>query len=106
MSSMKKGSGSFRVKVYRKKKEMLVAACDSEILGKVFREGELRFEVSSEFYDGEEVAEDVLSARLKVATIGNIVGERAVKVAIDMGFVDRYCVLTIEGVPHAQFVRM
>lgn len=96
---------SFSVKVYRKKQEILIAACDTELLGKVFRDGELKLEVST-FYDGEEVGEEVLIERLKDATIANLTGERTVKSAIDNGFVCPNCVLRIAGVPHAQFVRM
>lgn len=106
MNSVLMKKKKFRVKLYRKRKEILVAACDTELLGKVLREGEVKLDVSSSFYGGEEAETEVLIERLKAATIGNLVGERTVKLAIDNGFVDRDSVLKIGGVPHAQFVRM
>ncbi len=48
----------------------------------------------------------MLVARLGMATIANLVGKKTVDIAVKHGFVDRACVLTIGGVPHAQIARM
>ncbi|MFQ5909854.1 MAG: DUF424 domain-containing protein [Thermoplasmata archaeon] len=93
------------VKIYRKGVEVLLAACDSDILGKTFRDGELRIECSS-FYEGEEVSVEVFLQRLREVTIANLVGKETVQAAIDGGFVDETCVIWIGDVPHAQMVVM
>ncbi|MFQ6127467.1 MAG: DUF424 domain-containing protein [Thermoplasmata archaeon] len=93
------------MRMYRKGIEVLLAACDSDILGKTFREGDLKIEVSS-FYDGEKVSVEEFTERLREATIANLVGKSTVQAAIDRGFVDEACVIWIGDVPHAQMVVM
>lgn len=94
------------VKVHQRGPEVLVAACDTEILGKTFRGNGLKIHVSEGFYSGERSDESGLISRLQFATVANLVGKRTVEVAIRHGFVDPKCVLVIEGVPHAQMARM
>lgn len=86
--------------------ELLVAACDEELLGETFREGELKIEVKRDFYDGESIEAKALGKLLDHATVANLTGEMTVQIAIDLGFVDAENVLTIDGVPHAQFAEM
>jgi len=94
------------VKVYRQGPEMVVAACDADIVGKTFRSDDLKIHVSEGFYKGDDGDEDMLVNRLEMATIVNLVGKRTVEIAIKHGFVDPECVLEIGGVPHAQMARM
>ncbi|NJE01652.1 DUF424 domain-containing protein [Thermococcus sp. JdF3] len=94
------------VKIYRVQGEVLLAACDEELLGKTFREGDLKLEVKERFYRGELVEEDALGALLHEATIANLTGERCVSKAIELGYVDEDRVLRIQGVPHAQMARL
>ena len=94
------------VKVHSKGKELLVAAADSDLLGKTFRSDNLRIHVSREFYDGEALDEEAFVSRLDMATVANLVGEETVGAAVKHGFVSADCVLVIGGVPHAQMARM
>ena len=94
------------IKVHSRGSELLVAACDSDLLGKTFRSGKLRIHVSREFYHAEECDEETLATRLEMASVANLVGRRAVDVAVAHGLVDPGCVLDIGGVPHAQMARM
>ncbi|OGS42511.1 MAG: hypothetical protein A3K67_07495 [Euryarchaeota archaeon RBG_16_62_10] len=94
------------VKVYRQGQEMVVAACDSDILGKTFRSKDIKIHVSEGFYKGDDGDEELLINRLEMATILNLVGRRTVDIAVRHGFVDPACVLEIGGVPHAQMARM
>ena len=94
------------IKVYTKGTERLVAACDREVLGKTFREGKLRLEVSESFYMEDEADEETLVNWLRLATIANLVGKQTVEIAIRNGIIDQECVMYIEGVPHAQMTRM
>ena len=61
---------------------------------------------STPSYDGERVGPDVLKKYLENATIANLVGEKTINCAIEMGLIDPDCVIKINGVPHAQMVRM
>ncbi len=97
---------SFRLKIYRVRGEVLVAVCDSELVGKVFREGDLKIEVKEDFYGEREVGEEEVRRALRNATIANITGRRAVELAISMGIVDKDRVLKIGECLHAQMVVM
>ena len=96
----------FSVKIHKSGRELLVAACDSDVIGQTFKEGNLRIHVSEEFYGGDLMEEDTLLNRLEMATVANLVGEEVVALAVRHGFVDPDCVLVIDGVPHAQMARM
>ncbi|WP_290597627.1 MULTISPECIES: DUF424 domain-containing protein [unclassified Archaeoglobus] len=97
---------TFRMKVYRVKGEVLVAVCDSDIVGRTFREGELKIEVKESFYGKEEYSEDEVKRELRRATIANITGKKAVELAIKIGIIDKDRVLEIGECPHAQMVVM
>jgi hypothetical protein len=94
----------FRLKIYRVKGEVLVAVCDSELVGKTFRDGELKIEVKESFYGEREVGEEEVRKALRMATIANITGRRAVELAIEMGIIDKDNVLKIGECWHAQMV--
>ena len=96
----------FRLKVYRVQGEILVAVCDSELIGKTFRDGKLEIDVKESFYGEKDVDESEVRKALRMATIANITGKRAVKIAIEMGIVDKNSVLKIGDCWHAQMVVM
>ncbi|MDI9643422.1 MAG: DUF424 family protein [Archaeoglobales archaeon] len=92
------------MKIYRVRGEVLVAVCDANLVGKVFREGSLKIEVKEDFYGNEEFGEKEVEDALRKATIANITGEMAVELAIRLGIVDKDKILRIENCPHAQMV--
>ncbi|MBN2251447.1 MAG: DUF424 family protein [Candidatus Altiarchaeota archaeon] len=94
------------LKVYRSGGEVLVAACDREVLGGVYSEGSLRFEVGRSFYCGELVCLEELSRALSVASIANLAGEKVVGLAVSLVYVDEENVRCIGGLKHAQFVSL
>ncbi len=92
------------LKWYSVNKEILVAVCDSELIGRTFREGELHLSVNEDFFKGSPADEHEVKKALEDATIANLVGEQSVACGIDSGIVDEHCVITIDGIPHAQMV--
>ena len=92
------------VKVYRRGAEVLVAACDEDLLGRKFREGDLVLWAKESFYGGDRVTRGELVALLRSCTIANLLGEEAVEAGIEAGIVDEENVIVVQGVPHAQFV--
>ncbi len=94
----------FAVHQYRQGVQTLLAACDPELLDTQYSEGKLQLQVPSSFYDGERVEEDALRQFLGGCTVANLVGERTVAVAVDMGLIDATTVATVDGVPHAQLM--
>lgn len=95
----------FAIKIHRCRGEVLVAACDLELLGQEFREDKKRLKVSSSFYMGEEGDQEMLCNRIDSASIINLVGRRSIEAAEKAGL---HCerVISIDGVPHAQIVRL
>jgi hypothetical protein len=85
---------------------VLLAMCDAEILGRTLHEGKIVFKVKEEFYKGAKVSIEEAVAMIENSTIVNMVGKNVVKKAVEKGYVHPEAVLDIEGVPHAQILRM
>ncbi len=85
---------------------LLVAVCDEGLLGETFEDGELSLTVTEEFYGGDTVDERTVIESLARATVANIVGTRAIELAIENGFVDEANVLDVGTTRHAQLLRM
>ena len=85
---------------------LLVAACDPDVLGETFENGDVEFTVNEEFYGGEEASEDAVRESLTRANIANLVGDDVVTLAIEAGFVEEANVLELDGTVHAQFMRL
>ena len=88
-------------------KGVLVSVCDEDCLGETYEDGDISLEVTEEFYAGEEATdadpEAVIDA-LRGATVGNLVGEESVGVAVDAGLIDEERVLDVDGTEHAQLL--
>lgn len=87
-------------------KTVLLAICDADILGKTLREGKIVFCVKEDFYKGARVNIEEAVSMIRNCTIVNMVGKNVVKKAIEQGYVHPEGVLNIEGVPHAQIVKI
>lgn len=85
---------------------LLVSVCDPDILGETFENGQVSLTVDTDFYDGEEVDEQAVVDSLARCAVANIVGTRAVEVAIEHGFVEEANVLDLGETRHAQLLRM
>jgi hypothetical protein len=94
------------LKIYKNGGNVLVAACDKEVLGKTLKQGKTVVEISRVFYEGECVSEEKLQEALQGATTANLFGEKTIKCAIKCGFIDPDSVIIIECVPHAQIFRI
>jgi hypothetical protein len=94
------------IKIYKQGNDLLIGACDEELLGKKFEDGKFQIDVSKDFYGGEKISPEDLKKYLQDATIANLVGKLTIKCAIELGLIDPICIIRINGVPHAQMVRM
>lgn len=92
----------FRMRIHRQGRERLVAVCDATLVGREFREGNMRLQIHEAFYgtDGADALE--VLRELAGCTIANLVGVDVITLAIRHGFVHPDNVLDIDGVPHAQ----
>jgi hypothetical protein len=85
---------------------VLLAICDCEVLGRTLREGEIVFQVKEEFYKGALVNIEEAVDMMRNSTIVNMVGKNIVRKAVEKGYVHPEAILNIEGVPHAQIVKL
>jgi hypothetical protein len=84
----------------------MLATCDAELLGRTLREGKITFHVHEKFYKGPRVSLEEAVQLIKESTVVNMVGRKIVRKAIEHGFVHPEAVLMIDGVPHAQIVKL
>ncbi|MEM4246465.1 MAG: DUF424 family protein [Candidatus Bathyarchaeia archaeon] len=94
------------VKIFRSSNQILVAACDREVLGMTFRSGRLRLDVKESFYKGSLESLTYALEILSTADVANLTGERIVNAAIEKGCADSKAIIRIEGTPHLQIVRL
>jgi len=83
---------------------VVLAACDKELLGQTFEEGELHIHVNELYYGGEIVTLEQFEEKLKTCNIANLVGERVIGKAKEIGLITDDHIITIQGTPHAQYV--
>jgi hypothetical protein len=76
--------------------------CDRELLNTTISHGELSVRISEAFYGNVPAGEDEVRAALKKADSINLMGKRAVGIAIEMGLITRSGCIMIGEIPHAQ----
>jgi hypothetical protein len=81
----------------------IVAICDSELLGKNFEEGNFQLDVKESFFKGEKMSEEevleIIEGMSAEDATFNIVGERAVSVALKSGIISEEGIRKIQGIP-------
>ena len=86
-------------------RNVLLAICDCELLGRTLREGKIVFHVKDEFYNGRKASIEEAMGMIDNSTIVNMVGKNCVEKAIAKGYVHPEAFLKIEGIPHAQIIK-
>lgn len=92
--------------IYDQGDDTLLAACDKEILGECFEEGEIQLDIKESFYGGRETEIESLKDKFMSSTIANLVGEEVVEAAIEAGFGSEEDIIWVEDTPHLQIVRV
>lgn len=93
-------------KLKKQGRNTLLAVCDRDLLGRELRHGKVVFKIRETFYKGSLVDLEKAIGLVKQSTIVNMVGRRIVRKAVEEGLVHPDAVLEIQGVPHAQIVRV
>lgn len=94
-------------KVFYTKYDIVVAICDENLIDKEIRTKEkLRIKISRSFYGGQLINEEQAIKLMQRATIGNLIGKKIVELAEKHGFIEKENVILINGIPHAQFVKL
>jgi len=93
-----------RLKIHRSNR-WIVAICDSEIFGSKFSKDGFSLDLSTNFFNGEEI--DTESARKKIRqglaedASFNIVGEKSIALALEEGIISKEGIKNICGIPVA-----
>lgn len=92
------------VKVSDSGRGIIVAVCDSELLGKYFEEGDAQLDLKNNFYNGEERDEQETADLMRNAYIIHLVGEKSCGLAIREGLLEENEIKRISGIPYAQVI--
>ncbi len=92
--------------IYDQGDDVLLAACDKEILGESFKEGDIHLDIKKSFYGGREIEIERLKKKFTKSTIANLVGEDVVDAAIEADFGSEDDIIWVEEIPHLQIVRI
>ncbi len=87
-------------------RNVLLAVCDCDLLGRTLKEGKIVFKIKEEFYNGRKATVDEAMNMIDNSNIVNLVGKVCVEKAIAHGYVHPEAVIEIEGVPHAQIMKL
>jgi hypothetical protein len=84
---------------------VIVAACDEDLIGKKFEEGQLQLDVKESFYKGDETSEKelikILKDEVQEDATFNLVGKKVISCALKAGIIKEENVGTIQNVPYA-----
>ncbi len=87
-------------------KRILLSICDVDVLGRTLKLDKIVFCIQKEFYKGSLVSLEEALELIGQSTIVNMVGRNIVEKAVKEGLIHPDAVLEIEGVPHAQIVKL
>ncbi len=90
------------VKIHDRKEGAIVCVVDKDLLGMKFEEGNLQLDLNSNFYKGEEKLPEEVGDLMRNAHGINLVGEKAIKLAIEEGIIQEEIVKRIAGIPYYQ----
>ena len=85
---------------------LLVTACDPDVMGETFEDGDVSLTVTEDFYGGDPLDEEAVVDTLARASVANLVGQEVVDLAIEAGYVDEANVLEVGSTLHAQLLWM
>ena len=94
------------VNVRKQGNQTVLATCDCDLCGKTLRDGKIVFVVRADFYKGMKVTIEEAIELCKQSTIVNMIGKCIVRHAVKAGLVHPEAILKIDGVPHAQIIKI
>jgi hypothetical protein len=84
----------------------VVAVCDRELLNTTICHEKLSLTITDSFYGTTPATESEVREALKRAGNINLIGERSVNIAIEMGLIAQSGCMMIGKVPHAQIYQL
>lgn len=92
------------VKIHKSYRD-IVAICDSELIGRIFEEGNFQLDVKESFFKGnEKTRHEVLEIMHDMAredATFNIIGKESTDLALEAGIIRKEGIRKIQGIPFA-----
>lgn len=92
--------------IFQTKCDLVVAVCDENLIDKELQHKKFKIKVSRNFYGGKLIEQDIAIKIMKKATIGNLIGKDIIELAEKNGFISKENTILIDGIPHAQFIKI
>jgi hypothetical protein len=80
----------------------VVAVCDRELLNTTIVHGDVTIRIAESFYGNQPFGEGEVRRILAGAANANLIGERCIALAVEMGIVEQSGCMMLGTVPHAQ----
>ncbi|AJF60793.1 MAG: hypothetical protein QT03_C0001G1314 [archaeon GW2011_AR10] len=93
-------------RVFKAHGSNVLACCDKELLGKTVQDGEISIEARKGFYGSRKTSEKQLAGMLQEADNINLLGTKAVGVALKQGLIKEGDIIRIGMVPHVQIYKL
>lgn len=90
------------VKKHKHGDRLILAVCDSDLIGKKITEGYKQLDLTSKFYKGIEKDKKKILELFKIAYIINLVGKKSVNLGVKAGIIEKNNISLVKKVPHAQ----
>ncbi len=90
------------MKVHKYGHSTIMALCDGELLGKVFKKGDINFKITEDFYGGDTVDPETILRTIPLVESINAVGDRCIGLLKEAGLLDDGEIVDIGGTPHVQ----
>jgi len=87
-------------------RRLILTVCDKEIIGKKFETPDLKLDLSSDFYKGEEKTEKEIIKLFPAAYMINLVGKTSVELGIKVGVISKHDIIKIKNIPYVQAVSL
>jgi uncharacterized protein len=95
------------MKIHRSRETRdVVAVCDRELINTTISNDTMAVAITEAFYGSSPATEEEVRKALKDAGNANLMGERTVSLAIEMGLVTRSGCMMIGRVPHVQIYQL
>ena len=89
----------YSVRVSDYQKNIMVNMSDAELIGRNIIDGELKINISENYYGKQIVEKDEAISLLKSASIVNLVGKETISLAIELGIGSKDGVKIISDIP-------
>jgi hypothetical protein len=93
-------------KLHKAENKTVFACCDKELIGKEILHGGITLKIDSSFYGKEKISEKKFLELINEADSANLLGEKAVKLALKNRLVSEKDVIRIKNIPHIQIFKV